>query len=85
MRRSVIEFLKLVDREEVLKRLSGWTVPDFPVNGSVLKANGIAGQNRVINFLKALKEKWIDNNFVLHDNLIAEVAYQFKTNESNKT
>lgn len=78
-----MEFLKLVDREAVMNRLSEWTMPEFNI-GKVLKESGITDQYQIKPFINYFKEKWFDHDFVLNDNLIAEAANKLKNNNSNK-
>ena len=82
LRAFILEFLQIVDRERVIVLFSGWTMPTFPVDGNVLMRKGIKGA-QLGSVLKELKDKWVDNDFVLLDDSITDVITRFKS--ANKT
>ncbi|XP_067000884.1 CCA tRNA nucleotidyltransferase 1, mitochondrial [Anabrus simplex] len=49
--------------KQLLDEFNQWTVPKFPVNGNMLRANGVPGGKAMGAVLQKLKEKWIDSDF----------------------
>ena len=45
-------------------------LPKFPITGDYLKEHGYQTGETLGKKLKSLEEKWIENNFVIKDNLI---------------
>lgn len=76
-RTHIIELLKVADRGEVLKLFHEWSPPTFPINGDFMLKRGIKGVKLGLA-LNKLKEKWVDNDFVLSENEISYVVDQFK-------
>lgn len=76
-RAFIIEFLKYVDREAVIILLSNWEIPEFPIDGTVLMQEGIKGK-QIGLAMKELKEKWIESNFVLANDVVTDIIIKFK-------
>lgn len=73
IRAFVTEFLKVMNREAVINKISDWEVPVFPLDGNVLVEKGIRGAQLGL-VMKELKEKWIDSDFVFSDTFITNVV-----------
>lgn len=50
---------------KLLKRLSKWEKPVFPIAGSDLQKQGIVPGKQMGELLKALEKQWVDSNFAL--------------------
>lgn len=78
----VCEVLKYRGEMSLLEQFNKWEVPQFPINGKILKDAGVpAGKlfGRVINRLKDL---WIDNEYkqTAEDlvKLIPDIIHEFE-------
>ena len=56
---------------------SGWEEPAFPIDGNALMEKGIKGVKLGL-VMNKLKEEWVENNFVLCDNIITNTVDEFK-------
>jgi len=61
---------KNLDIEKLLNYVNICKLPKFPITGDYLKEHGYQTGETLGKKLKSLEEKWIENNFVIKDNLI---------------
>jgi len=61
---------KILNIENMLKFINDCKIPKFPISGDYLKEHGYETGKVLGDKLKLLKEKWIENNFVLDEKLI---------------
>ncbi|XP_033229303.1 CCA tRNA nucleotidyltransferase 1, mitochondrial isoform X2 [Belonocnema kinseyi] len=73
MTEYIIELLKYRGQFDLLKEFENWTLPRFPVGGSMLRSH-VSHPKQIGNLLSALKEIWVDSDFKLtQDELMKEV------------
>ena len=65
---------KLIDYVEICK------VPKFPISGEYLKEHGYKTGQELGKKLKSLEEKWIENNFIIENNMIEKSLNKIKEN-----
>lgn len=59
----VRELLKYQGKENLLKEFNEWEIPRFPVNGNILKENGVKSPKLYSFILTNLKDIWIENEY----------------------
>ncbi|KAJ9601542.1 hypothetical protein L9F63_000285 [Diploptera punctata] len=64
-REWVREVLKYRGDFALLKQFDQWILPRFPINGNILKENGVPGGKILGPVMNALKHRWVENDFQL--------------------
>lgn len=59
----VKEVLKYRGDEKLLNEFNNWEIPKFPVNGKILKENGVPPGKMYGPIISKLKDLWIENNY----------------------
>tara|TARA_B100001245_G_scaffold1844_1_gene1460 strand:- start:492 stop:1790 length:1299 start_codon:yes stop_codon:yes gene_type:complete len=62
--------IELSEFEKLIKYTRICQVPEFPISGDYLKEHGYESGEKLGRKLKFLKEKWIENNFVLDKKIV---------------
>jgi tRNA nucleotidyltransferase/poly(A) polymerase len=62
--------IELSEFENLIKYTRICQVPEFPISGNYLKEHGYESGEKLGKKLKFLKEKWIENNFVLDKKIV---------------
>ena len=58
--------------EKLIDYVSTCEIPQFPISGDYLKKHGYDTGEVLGKKLKSLKEKWIENNFVIEKKVISK-------------
>ena len=56
--------------EKLLDYVNNCKIPKFPISGDYLKKHGYETGQKLGKKLKLLEEKWIANNFILHEDVL---------------
>lgn len=59
----VEELLKFHGKWEIYKALKSWSVPRFPIDGSILKSKNCPTGKLMGTILNKLKEEWVKSEF----------------------
>lgn len=65
-REYVVELLKYLNSEHI-EEFNSWVLPKFPLNGTILKENGVEAGNFMGAVMQAMKNYWTDNDFNLSE------------------
>jgi len=72
--------IEILSIEKLINYVSICEIPKFPISGDYLKKHGYETGQTLGKKLKSLEEKWIENNFVMNEKLVAKSLN--KTNEN---
>ena len=72
--------IEILSIEKLINYVSICEIPKFPISGDYLKKHGYETGQALGKKLKSLEEKWIENNFVMNEKLVAKSLN--KTNEN---
>ena len=75
---SKAESITIID--ELLKFIDVYKIPKFPVSGDFLKSHGYESGQEMGQKLKLIKEKWIENNFILDKDYLEKSLNKNKQN-----
>lgn len=71
---KVCELLKYQGEDKLLKELSGWSIPRFPVNGHDLRTMGITSGKEIGSTLQKLRDTWKKSGYQMDkDELLSYV------------
>lgn len=71
---KVCELLKYQDEEKLLAKLSGWSVPRFPVSGHDLRRLGVTTGKEIGAMLQELRDIWKNSRYQMDkDELLSHV------------
>ena len=61
---------EILNVEKLLDYVNNCEIPKFPISGDYLKKHGYETGQKLGKKLKLLEEKWIANNFILHEDVL---------------
>ena len=64
--------IEILSIEKLIDYVSICEIPKFPISGDYLKKHGYETGQTLGKKLKSLEEKWIENNFVMNEKLVAK-------------
>lgn len=68
----LIELLKFNGHIDLATQLAAWTIPTYPINGDLLRANGCPGGAEMGQIQRRLRDHWKESEFQLtEENLLA--------------
>ena len=62
--------IETLNVEKLLNYIKSCEIPKFPISGDYLKKYGYETGETLGRKLKSLEEKWIENNFVMNQELV---------------
>ncbi|XP_045453042.1 CCA tRNA nucleotidyltransferase 1, mitochondrial [Melitaea cinxia] len=78
----VQELLKYKGEEKLLEEFRKWEIPRFPLNGKILKENGVPAGKMYGRIIHKLKGLWIDSEYKLTtDDLVKLIPSVIKENK----
>lgn len=82
----VTEVIKYNGDEILLKEFKNWIIPKFPLNGKILKENGLPPGRLFTPVITKLKEFWIANDYKCStEDLIKLLPSIIEECQTNKT
>lgn len=76
-KKYIAEFLRYINRYDLLREISSWTIPVFPVRGDILseRLQGRTGKELGL-VMNSLKAAWADNHFNLDEESFKRIIDQ---------
>ena len=68
--KCVYDKIDSLNLKKLLDYVNAWKIPKFPISGEYLKKHGYEAGEELGKKLKFLEEKWIENNFIMEEQVV---------------